>query len=81
MTRQLAGREILMANKYLKRCYISPIIMEMQIQMTILLYTHHLAKSESRIISSAGEDVGKLRFSCLPGDSVNLCSLSRAPPI
>lgn len=50
----------------------------MQIKTTVLLYIHHLAKLESQIIASASEDVGKPRSSCTPGDSVNLCSYSRA---
>ena len=48
----------------------------MRIKITVLLYTYHLAKLESQIISTAGGDVEKLSLSCTPGDSVNLCCYS-----
>lgn len=59
MVRQLAEREILIANQYLRRCSISSIFEGMQIKILLPLYVHHLEKLESQVIPSAGEEVGK----------------------
>ena len=55
------------------RAAAASMIKEMQIKITVLLYSYHLAKLESWIISTGGGDVEKLSFSCTLGDSVKLC--------
>ena len=58
------------------RAAAASMIKEMQIKITVLLYSYHLAKLESWIISTGGGDVEKLSFSCTLGDSVKLCCYS-----